>query len=232
MASVINQIKLGTTEYAIAASAYAECDTHETTIGKAAIICTDGDTTNTAFTLVKGVAVQVKFIKANQSSSAITLDVNQTGGKAVYYRGAAFANGNAIKAGSIHTFVYDGTYWQLVGDLNTDTDTKNTAGSTDTDSKIFLVGATSQAANPQTYSHEEVYVDSNHVLTDTVGFKAGSDMFNTTYKANSISYIDGNNVKVGTLNLPTDEDGTFTLATKEHTIPNSTIDSEFFKSLY
>ena len=36
-------------------------------------------------------------------------------------------------------------------------DTKNTAGSTDTSSKIFLVGATSQAANPQTYSDNQVY---------------------------------------------------------------------------
>lgn len=37
------------------------------------------------------------------------------------------------------------------------TDTKNTAGSTDTSSKIFLVGATSQADNLQTYSDNEVY---------------------------------------------------------------------------
>lgn len=36
-------------------------------------------------------------------------------------------------------------------------DTKNTTGSTDTSSKIFLVGATSQAANPQTYSDNQVY---------------------------------------------------------------------------
>ena len=41
---------------------------------------------------------------------------------------------------------------------DTNTDTKNTAGSTDTSSKIFLVGATSQAANPQTYSHDTAYV--------------------------------------------------------------------------
>lgn len=38
------------------------------------------------------------------------------------------------------------------------TDTKNTAGSTNTSSKIFLVGATSQAANPVTYSHNTAYV--------------------------------------------------------------------------
>ena len=41
------------------------------------------------------------------------------------------------------------------------TDTKNTAGSTNTSSKIFLVGATSQAANPQTYSHDTAYVGTN-----------------------------------------------------------------------
>ena len=43
-------------------------------------------------------------------------------------------------------------------------DTKNTAGSTDTSSKIFLVGATSQAANPQTYSHDTVFVDTDGAL--------------------------------------------------------------------
>ena len=36
-------------------------------------------------------------------------------------------------------------------------DTRNSAGSTDTSSKIFLVGATSQVANSQTYSDDEVY---------------------------------------------------------------------------
>ena len=40
---------------------------------------------------------------------------------------------------------------------NTNSDTKNTAGSTDTSSKIFLVGATSQTANAQTYSDNQVY---------------------------------------------------------------------------
>ena len=41
------------------------------------------------------------------------------------------------------------------------TDTLNTAGSTDTSSQIYLIGATEQAANPQTYSHDTVYVDTN-----------------------------------------------------------------------
>lgn len=40
----------------------------------------------------------------------------------------------------------------------TDTDTKNTAGSTDSSSKLFIIGATSQAANPQTYSQDTAYI--------------------------------------------------------------------------
>lgn len=46
----------------------------------------------------------------------------------------------------------------------TDNDTKNTAGSTNTSSKIFLIGATSQAANPQTYSHDTAYVGTDGKL--------------------------------------------------------------------
>ena len=44
------------------------------------------------------------------------------------------------------------------------TDTKNTAGSTNTSSKIYLIGATSQAANPQTYSHDTAYVGTDGCL--------------------------------------------------------------------
>jgi hypothetical protein len=45
-----------------------------------------------------------------------------------------------------------------------DNNTTNTAGSTNTSSKIFLVGATSQSANPQTYSHDTVYVGTDGCL--------------------------------------------------------------------
>lgn len=40
------------------------------------------------------------------------------------------------------------------------TDTKNTAGSTNSTSKLFIIGATSQAASPQTYSNSGVYTQS------------------------------------------------------------------------
>ena len=47
---------------------------------------------------------------------------------------------------------------------NPNTDTKNTAGSTDTSSKLYLIGATSQAANPQTYSHDTAYIGTDGCL--------------------------------------------------------------------
>lgn len=47
---------------------------------------------------------------------------------------------------------------------NLSTDAKHTAGSTNSDSKLFLIGATSQSANPQTYSHDTAYVGSDGFL--------------------------------------------------------------------
>ena len=47
---------------------------------------------------------------------------------------------------------------------DTDTDTKNTAGSTNSTSKLFLIGAASQAANPQTYSRSVVYIGTDGCL--------------------------------------------------------------------
>ena len=44
------------------------------------------------------------------------------------------------------------------------TDTKNTAGSTDTSSKLFLIGATSQTASSQTYSQDTAYVGTDGCL--------------------------------------------------------------------
>ena len=48
------------------------------------------------------------------------------------------------------------------------TDTKNTAGSTNTTDKLFLVGAKTQGNNPQTYSNENIYIqDGNKLRIET-----------------------------------------------------------------
>ena len=54
--------------------------------------------------------------------------------------------------------------WVVPTDTNTDT--KNTAGATNSTSKLFLVGATSQGANPQTYSNSNVYATAGRLYSN------------------------------------------------------------------
>lgn len=61
------------------------------------------------------------------------------------------------------------------GYITSYTDTKNTTGSTNSSSKLYLVGATSQASNPVTHSNSGVYTQSGAVYA-SAGFYDTSDM--------------------------------------------------------
>lgn len=69
-------------------------------------------------------------------------------------------------SGKVYPVQLDSSDKAYVSVPRTDTDTKNTAGSTNNASKLFLIGATSQAANPQTYSNSAIYA-TNGVLSTT-----------------------------------------------------------------
>ena len=60
-----------------------------------------------------------------------------------------------------------------LGIPGSDTDTKNTAGSTNSDSKLFLIGATSQAASATTYSDSEVYTTNGTLSAKILSTSAG-----------------------------------------------------------
>lgn len=137
MASVINQIKFDNVEYAIAASAYGYCETAGGTQAKAVTISTDGDTTNTAFTLIKGVSVTVKFKNTNSAASP-TLNVGGSGAKPIYYKGSAVPT-SYLKASRTYTFVYTTDVvttgvWEAIGDITAVVDNTPTLawGSTST----------------------------------------------------------------------------------------------------
>lgn len=66
-----------------------------------------------------------------------------------------------LKAGSNVSLSYSSGTVTITGTG----DTKNTAGSTNSNSKLYLIGATSQAANPQTYSDSEVYTTNGTLTT-------------------------------------------------------------------
>lgn len=73
----------------------------------------------TGFTLATGAEVTVQFTVTNTAASP-TLNVNGTGAKAIVYRNAAISAGY-LAANRVYKFVYDGTNYELIGDINTDT---------------------------------------------------------------------------------------------------------------
>lgn len=86
---------------------YGECSTATDTAAKAVTV-QDG------FSLTSGACVRVKFTNAN--ASIPTLNVNNTGAKAVWWKGAShtLAPDYMWNAGSVIDFVYDGTRWNIV----------------------------------------------------------------------------------------------------------------------
>lgn len=87
------------------------------------------------FALETGAMVVVKFTVTNTAANP-TLNVSSTGAKAIYYNGAAITAGY-LKANKVYQFIYNGTQWDLVGDVDTNTTyTFNGAVSTIKDSNL------------------------------------------------------------------------------------------------
>lgn len=98
---------------------YAECSTPSSTIEKSATIFVDYDV---AFELKKGITVTVYFTNENTATN-ITLNVNETGAKEIYYQGSNLSS-SLLVANGLYDFVYDGTYWQLKGMITNEDKTK------------------------------------------------------------------------------------------------------------
>jgi hypothetical protein len=93
---------------------YGTCSTAAATAVK--VVWT---TNSESFVLQAGVEVTVNFTVTNTAASP-TLNVNGTGAKPIYYRNAAITAGT-LAANRVYMFVYDGTQWELVGDIDTNT---------------------------------------------------------------------------------------------------------------
>lgn len=115
--------------------------------------------------LETGVTIHVKFTYSNTASNA-TLNVNSTGANNLCCYGTTrvgTTEKTSWKAGAVVSFTYDGTSWVMndyIADTGVTTDTKNTAGSNNSASKLYLIGATSQTTGSngvQTYSNSGVY---------------------------------------------------------------------------
>ena len=96
---------------------YGTCSTAADTAAKTVALAN--------FVLATGAEVTVRFTVTNTASNP-TLNVNGTGAKAIQYRNAAISAGY-LAANRTYRFVYDGSSYELVGDV--DTNTKYTAAS-------------------------------------------------------------------------------------------------------
>ena len=78
------------------------------------------------FKLNTGAFVIVKFTVTNTAAVAnLTLNVNSTGAKHIKYRGANLSSAGILAANRLYTFVYDGTNYELIGDLDTNSTYSN-----------------------------------------------------------------------------------------------------------
>ena len=113
---------------------YGTCSTAAATAAKTVTL--------SGFNLATGAKVAVKFTVTNTAANP-TLNVNGTGAKSIKYRGAAIST-DALAANRIYEFIYDGTDYVFVGDINTDTNTtygNMTGASTSAAGKAGLVPA-------------------------------------------------------------------------------------------
>lgn len=103
---------------------YGVCSTAATTAAKAVSVSSG------TFTLEAGATVTVKFNNTN-SANTPTLNVNSTGAKNIYHKGAQITSGdNKSLLAGVCSFVYDGTQWHLTGnyiDTNTTYESKAAA---------------------------------------------------------------------------------------------------------
>ena len=106
---------------------YGICTTAAATAAKVVTVGADQD-----FKLTVGALVMVKFTISNKASN-VTINVNSTGAKSIYYNNAVYTSTSTIVCGYANShliYMYDGTNWVWVGhgvDNNTTYDTMSVA---------------------------------------------------------------------------------------------------------
>ena len=148
---------------------YGECSTAAATTTKV-VACT-------GFTKVKGAWIAVKFTVTNTGAVAsLQLNVNSTGGAPIKYRNANLPNASTLTAQRVYLFVYDGTNYQLVGDLDT------TIANTDIHMRQTLITTTDAKLRPLLMSYAET--SSSTANIDNLGYR-----MNTVYVDTSTGTI-------------------------------------------
>ena len=102
-----------TISQAASATYRATCSTSSSTANKTA--------TCAGFTLTAGATIALYMTQANTTTNALTLNINNTGAKAIYVNGTATGASNQLlwSANATVTFTYNGTYWYVADGAGT-----------------------------------------------------------------------------------------------------------------
>ena len=144
---------------------YGECSTAAATTTKV-VSCT-------GFTKVTGAWIAVKFTVTNTGAvGSLQLNVNSTGGAPIKYRNANLPDASTLTAQRVYLFVYDGTNYQLVGDLDT------TIANTDIHMRQTLITTTDAKLRPLLMSYAET--SSSTANIDNLGYRMNTVYVDTT----------------------------------------------------
>lgn len=119
------------------------------------------------------------------SSTGVTLNLATSGVTAGTYGPSAAITGSNGATMNVPQITVD-TYGRVTSIINRvytaqNTDTKNTTGTTNSTSILYLAGATSQAANPQTYSHSAIKANCNASGTNEAGSLTATKVYGAVW---------------------------------------------------
>lgn len=118
MAKIIDSLAFGESSY-ILSIPYGTCSDAGDTVAKTVTI---PNWVTTLDTDSIGARISVQFQSENQAATP-TLNVNNTGAKQIRYNGSTMPATQYWDEDAVVEFVYDGTYWNIVGSV-VDNDTK------------------------------------------------------------------------------------------------------------
>lgn len=149
------------------------------------------------YTLTSGERIAVKFTYANTASNP-TLNVDNKGAKSIYWNGSALPSSQYWSAGAVIEFLYDGSYYHMLGavkDADT-TITVDTAMSASSTNPVQNKVVTAVINGIDTRVQEiEDFFDEGAKLNLTIKSNQGTDSTISAVKA-TIEY-DGQSVQAG-----------------------------------
>lgn len=162
----------------------------------------------TGYSLATGSWIAVKFSVTNTATASnLQLKVGSTTAKAIKYRGSALPSASILSANRLYFFVYDGTNYELIGDLDT-----TYAAATETP----LMDGTGAVGTATKYAREDHVHPSDTTKVDKVSGKGLSTNDYTTEEKTKLGNIEAGaevnqnafaNIKIGSTTIAADAKG-------------------------